>query len=45
VVIILLVVVVVAVLLLGSWFVYSVFMKSKPEWQRDDFMIETVPGI
>ncbi|PNF41567.1 hypothetical protein B7P43_G12109 [Cryptotermes secundus] len=34
----------VAVLVLCAWFVYSVFIKTTPEWQTDDFMIETVPG-
>lgn len=34
----------IAVLLLCSWFVYSVFIRTTPEWQSDSFMIETIPG-
>lgn len=44
VVIVLVAVCCVAVLLLCSWFVYSVFIKTTPEWQSDAFMIETIPG-
>jgi len=34
----------IVVLLLCCWFVYSVFIKTTPEWQSDSFMIESIPG-
>lgn len=34
----------IAVLLLCAWFVYSVFIRTTPEWQSDAFMIESIPG-
>jgi Tfp pilus assembly protein PilE len=34
----------IAVLLLIAWFVYSVFIRTTPEWQSDAFMIESIPG-
>jgi len=34
----------IVVLLLCCWFVYSVFIRTTPEWQSDAFKIESIPG-